>query len=75
MKLFLCLINHHTVKTCGNGGMEPRIVNLDGGEWSASRPGPFTPGKRVPGTHWLRGWVGLRADFDAVYLPLSGIEH
>jgi hypothetical protein len=25
---------------------------LDGGEWSASRPGPrFTPGKRTPGTH------------------------
>jgi hypothetical protein len=24
---------------------------LLGGEWSASRLGRFTPGKRVPGTH------------------------
>jgi hypothetical protein len=35
---------------------------LDGGEWSASRPGrAFTPGERAPGTHWTRGWVGPRA--------------
>jgi len=30
---------------------------LDGGEWSASRPGHFTPRERTPGTHWLGGWV------------------
>jgi hypothetical protein len=24
---------------------------LDGGEWSASRAGRFTPSERVPGTH------------------------
>jgi hypothetical protein len=34
---------------------------LDGGEWSASRPGRFTPGERAPGTHWIGGWVGPRA--------------
>jgi hypothetical protein len=34
---------------------------LDGGEWSASRPGRFTPRERVPGTHWIGGWVGPRA--------------
>jgi hypothetical protein len=39
---------------------------LDGGEWSASRPGSFTPGKRAPGTPWIGGWVGLRAVLDAV---------
>jgi hypothetical protein len=39
---------------------------LDGGEWSASRPGRFTPGLRVPGTHWIGGWEGPRADLDAV---------
>jgi hypothetical protein len=39
---------------------------LDGGEWSASRPGRFTPRERVPGTHWLGGWVGPRAVLDAV---------
>jgi hypothetical protein len=31
---------------------------LDGGEWSASRPGRFTPRERAPGTHWIGGWVG-----------------
>jgi hypothetical protein len=25
------------------------------GEWSASRPGRFTPGERDPGTHWIGG--------------------
>jgi hypothetical protein len=26
---------------------------LDGGEWSASRPGRFTPRERASGTHWV----------------------
>jgi hypothetical protein len=26
---------------------------LDGSEWSASRPGRFTPTERAPGTHWI----------------------
>jgi hypothetical protein len=38
---------------------------LDGGEWSASRPGhAFTPGEKTPGTHWTGGWVGPRAGLD-----------
>jgi hypothetical protein len=38
---------------------------LDGGEWSASRPGrAFTPGERTPGTHWTGGWVGPRVGLD-----------
>jgi hypothetical protein len=28
---------------------------LDGGEWSASRPGRFIPGERSPGIHWIGG--------------------
>jgi hypothetical protein len=28
---------------------------LDGGEWSASCPGRFTPRERTPGTHWIGG--------------------
>jgi hypothetical protein len=39
---------------------------LDGGEWSASRPGRFNPRKRAPGTHWKGGWMGPRAGLDAV---------
>jgi len=38
---------------------------LDGGEWSASRPGHFTPKERVPVTHFIRGYVGSRAGLDA----------
>jgi hypothetical protein len=33
---------------------------------SPSRPGRFTPGDRVPGTHWTEGWVHPRCSMDAV---------
>jgi hypothetical protein len=39
---------------------------LDGGEWSASRPGRFTPWGNASGTHWIGGWVGPKAGLDAV---------
>jgi hypothetical protein len=39
---------------------------LVGGEWSASRPGWFTPEEGAPGTHWRGGWVGPRAGLDDV---------
>jgi len=42
------------------------ISALDGGEWSASSPGRFTPKERDPGTHWIGGWMDLRAGLDAV---------
>jgi hypothetical protein len=51
---------------------------LDGGEWSALRPGcAFTPGERTPGTHCTGGWVGPRAGLDTetrgkIPLPLPG---
>jgi hypothetical protein len=41
-------------------------LTIDGSEWSASRPGRFTPRERVPGTSWTGGWVGPRAILDAV---------
>jgi hypothetical protein len=48
------------------------------GEWSASRPGRFTPGERVHGTHWVECWVNLRAGLDDVekrkFLTLPGLE-
>jgi hypothetical protein len=34
---------------------------LVGGQWSASRPGRFTPGETAPGTHCIGGGVDLRA--------------
>jgi hypothetical protein len=39
---------------------------LEGGEWSASRPGRFTPRERSPVTHWIGGWVGPKAIMDEV---------
>jgi len=39
---------------------------LDGGEWSASRPGRFAPREKAPGTHWIGGWVGPSVVLDAV---------
>jgi hypothetical protein len=51
---------------------------LVGGEWSASRPGPFTTGEKAPGTHWIGGWVDPRAGLDTVdkrkLLTLPGLE-
>jgi hypothetical protein len=39
---------------------------LDGGEWSVSCPGRFTPRKRAPGIHCVGGWVGPRSGLDTV---------
>jgi hypothetical protein len=41
---------------------------LDGGEWSASRPGRFTPRERAPVNHWIGGWMGPRASLYAVVM-------
>jgi hypothetical protein len=53
-------------------------LTLSGGEWSASRPGRFTPGERVTGTHWIGRWVDPMAGFDDVekrkFLTLPGLE-
>jgi hypothetical protein len=37
---------------------------LAGGEWSASRPGRFTPWERSAATHWAGGWVDARDGLD-----------
>jgi hypothetical protein len=39
---------------------------LEGGEWSASRPGRCVPGERTPSNHWIGVWVGTRAGLDAM---------
>jgi hypothetical protein len=68
-KLSLCLTKYHAMKTIG--GVEVQLhafltSALDGGEWSASHPGCFTPGERAPGTHCIGGGVGSRAILDMV---------
>jgi hypothetical protein len=48
------------------------------GEWSSSRPGRFTSAEGAPGTHWVGGWVDLRAGLDDLekrkFLTLPGLE-
>jgi hypothetical protein len=51
VKLSLCLTKHHAMKAYrGSAGITPRIFGLGArwGEWSASRPGHFTPKERAP---------------------------
>jgi hypothetical protein len=65
--LSLCLTEHQVMKMYwGSGSMYTFTSALDGGEWSASRPGRITPGKRTPGTHWIGGWMSTRAGLDMV---------
>jgi len=40
-----------------------KTSSLEGGEWSAARPGPNLP-RKIPGTHCTEGWVGPRAGLD-----------
>jgi hypothetical protein len=51
---------------------------LAGCEWSASRPGRFTPGERAPATHWIGGRVDPRAGLEDVeerkFLILPGLK-
>jgi hypothetical protein len=48
------------------------------GEWSTSRPGRFALEEGAPGTLWIGGWVGPRADLDDLekrkFLTLLGLE-
>jgi len=60
MKRIICLIKHHTMKTCG--GMEVQLHEfltsaLDGGDWSASPPGRFTPGRNKVPIGWEAVWA------------------
>jgi hypothetical protein len=69
VKFYLCLTKSHAMKTYW--GVEVYFQAfltsaLDGGEWSASRPGRFTPRERTARIHWIGGWVGPRAVLDAV---------
>jgi hypothetical protein len=51
---------------------------LVGDEWSTSRTHRFTPGERALGTHWIGGWVDLRAGLDDLkkreFLTPPGLE-
>jgi hypothetical protein len=68
------------MKACGGVDVEIHILltsALVGGEWSASRPGRFSPGEGAPGTHCVGGWVDPRSGLDDVekrkFLTLPGL--
>jgi hypothetical protein len=54
----------------------PRHYLEGSGQFHA--PAALPPGKRAPGTHWIGGWVDLRAGVDDVekrkFLTLPGLE-
>jgi hypothetical protein len=69
VKFFLCLTKHRAKKTYWRVEVQLHASltsALNGGEWSASRPGRFIPSERARGTQWIGGWVGSRAFLDAV---------
>jgi hypothetical protein len=51
----------------GSGGTAPPFLNsdLDGGEWSVSRPCHLVLGESAAETYWMGGRVGLRTGLDA----------
>jgi hypothetical protein len=55
VKFSCALTEHHAMKAYWGVEVYSFIhflsSALDGGEWSASRPGRFTPRERAPGTH------------------------
>jgi hypothetical protein len=70
-KIFPCvfLTEHHAMKVYW--GVEVYLhafldSALDGGEWSVSITGRFTPSERVSVTHWIGSWVGPSAGLDTV---------
>jgi hypothetical protein len=65
----------------GSGCIDPRFLDL-GTSWRCAvnfTPRTlYPPGKRSPGTHWIGGWVDLRAGLDDLekrkFLTLPGLE-
>jgi hypothetical protein len=77
--------SHNTPKEAERGGGRRYIsysfktLALDGGEWSASRPGRALPPGKGSRYHLTEGWVGPRTSLDTevrgkILLPLLGIE-
>jgi hypothetical protein len=58
----------HTMETLGGEEVLLLLIHHLGASWGwvvSVTPRPrFTPGERTPGTHWIAGWVGVRAGLD-----------
>jgi hypothetical protein len=73
--LWRCILRYEDI--LGNGGINPRILNL-GARWMwvvSFTPRPLYPqGKTTSGTHWRGDWVGLRSKFKYC-VPLTVIRN
>jgi hypothetical protein len=69
-RFLCCLINQAPWNEAewGSGGMVPPFLTsaVDGGEWSASRPGGFISEETAHGARYVGGWVSTRDGLDAV---------
>jgi hypothetical protein len=62
VKMSLCFTKHCVWSWWGSGSITPHILNLDTeSEWSVSSSCCFTLGEKIPGTHWIGGWVTSEA--------------
>jgi hypothetical protein len=66
--MFLCLTDYESRhKDVWGGGdiTSPSLASaLERGEWPVACSGHFTTEERDTSTHWIGGWVGLRASMD-----------
>jgi hypothetical protein len=77
VNLSLVLITQYATKTYGV--VEVQLHSfltsaLDGGEWSTSRSGHFTPGKKGPCARLMGGWVGPRTSLDMAAMRKSFVS-
>jgi hypothetical protein len=57
-------VPYHNIKMYGRVEIELYTFLTsapDGGEWSTSRQGHFTPTEKVHDTHWIGAWMDLSA--------------
>jgi hypothetical protein len=76
VNLSLCLTKHYATKAYGGVDVYIHVFvtsTLVEGEWSISRPCPFTPGEKAPVIHWMAGWVDPTTGLDdmekVIFLP------
>jgi hypothetical protein len=73
----LCLIKHYAMKAYGSGCIDPYVLIsvIIRSEWSASRPGRFTPRKSFPGTRWIGAPEPVLDHMEKTkFLTLPGLE-
>jgi hypothetical protein len=70
VKLSLCLTNYalHHEGVWGSGCIEPYFLDLST-SWRFLASAALPTGK-IPGTHWIGGWVSPRAGLDTSELEL-----